>query len=88
MLGELDFVIYGPEISQFMEETEHCRKLLGSANETRYKTENGESVVCFRGRNADDITIIVSHPQKLPPQQVRKVSPAQEERPACSQKGC
>lgn len=62
MFGKFNHVFLCPEIASLSEEYDQCKKLLETSDEAKYTNEEGSSVLCFKGENADDITIIISHP--------------------------
>ena len=57
----INIIIFSPEIARFSGEFDKCKALLKTADTAKYINEKGSSVMCFKGENADDITIIISH---------------------------
>lgn len=58
----INTIIFHPEIARFSEEFDKCKALLKTSDTAKYINKKGSSVMCFKGEDADDITIIISHP--------------------------
>lgn len=57
----INTIIFSPETACFSEEFDKCKALLKTTDTAKYINEKGYSVMCFKSKNADDITIIISY---------------------------